>query len=228
MVEEVECAGRFTTQNLSGEIGHGLFARESEHVEHVILPDLFSAESDELIEHRFRIAQAALGAARDCMRSRRLQRDFFFSGNELEMLRNQICRDTMEIEPLTAAQNRRQNFLRLGRRENKFHMRRRFLERFKQRVERGRGQHVHFVDDVDFVARLGRRVADIFAQLAHLLDAVVARAVDFQNVERIAGGDFLAVIARAVRIDRRPFLAIERFGQNTGGRSLSDPARTDE
>ena len=61
-----------------------------------------------------------------------------------------------------------------------------------------------------------------------MLDAVVARAVDFQNVERITGGDFLAVIARAVRIHGRTFLAIERLGQNPGGRSLSDPARPDE
>jgi hypothetical protein len=45
LVEELECAGRFTTQNLSGEIDHGLFARESEHVEDVILPDLFSAKA---------------------------------------------------------------------------------------------------------------------------------------------------------------------------------------
>jgi hypothetical protein len=60
---------------------------------------------------------------------RGLQRDLFFSGDELQVLRDQVRRDTMEIEPLTAAQNGWQHFLRLGRRENKFHMLGRLLQR---------------------------------------------------------------------------------------------------
>ena len=85
-----------------------------------------------------------------------------------------------------------------------------------------------FVDDINFVARLRRRVAHVFAQLAHLFDAVVTRAVDFENVERIAGRNFLTVVASPVRSDCRPFLAIERLRQNAGGRSFPNPAGTDE
>jgi len=36
------------------------------------------------------------------MRSRWLQRDLFLSSDELEVLCYEICRDAMEIEPLTA------------------------------------------------------------------------------------------------------------------------------
>ena len=129
---------------------------------------------------------------------------------------------------MTTAHNRRQHFLRLGCGENEFHVRWRLLQRFQERVERRRRQHVHLVDDVDFVARLRRRVAHVFAKLAHLFDAIVARAVDLEHVETVAGGDFAAVVARVVRGHGRSVHAIERFGQDPCGRRLADSARPDE
>jgi len=39
------------------------------------------------------------------MRSRGLKRDVFLSGNELQMFRDEVCRNTVEIKPLTATQN---------------------------------------------------------------------------------------------------------------------------
>ena len=63
---------------------------------------------------------------------------------------------------------------------------RRFFERFQQCVERGLGEHVHFVDDVDLETSLRRRVAHVVAQLAHVIDAVVARAIDLDDVEAVA------------------------------------------
>ena len=96
-------------------------------------------------------------------------------------------------------------------RENKFHVRRRFLQRFQERVECSRSQHVHFVDDINLVARLRWRVANVIAQLAHLLDAVVACTVNLQNIEAIAGRDLTTIIAGAVRRNRRPFFTVERF-----------------
>jgi len=58
-----------------------------------------------------------------------------------------------------------------------------------------------------------------------LLDAVVAGAVDLQDVERIAGGDFFAIVAGIVGSNGRSLLAIERFGQNSRGRRFPDAAR---
>ena len=134
----------------------------------------------------------------------------------------------MEIEALAATHDRRQNFLRFGRRKNEFHVGWRLLKRFQKRVERGRGEHMHFVDDIDLVARFGWRVARVFAQLAHLLDAIIARAVDLENIEAVAGCDLAAVVARAVRIDGWSLHAVERLCQNACGRSFADAARPDE
>ena len=52
----------------------------------------------------------------------RLERDLLLSGDELQMLRDQVRRDPVQIETLAAAQNCRQNFLRLGRGEDELHM----------------------------------------------------------------------------------------------------------
>ncbi len=64
----------------------------------------------------------SIASARDRVCCRWLQRDLFFFGNKLQVLRDEIRRDTVKIEPLTAAQNSWQNFLWLSGRENKFHM----------------------------------------------------------------------------------------------------------
>jgi hypothetical protein len=136
----------------------------------------------------------------------------------------------MQIETLTATQDCRQNFLRLGRRENKFHMCRRLLERFKQRVERSRRKHVHFVDQINFVATFCRGVSHVVAQLAHVLHAVIARAVDLDDVKAVACRDFAAVVANSARLHgwAGTVKAVERLRQNACRRSFPDAARADE
>ena len=88
---------------------------------------------------------------------------------------------------------------------------RRLFERLQQCVECFLGEHVHLVDDVDFVTALRRRVAHVVAQLAHVIDAAVARSIDLDHIEAIAPSDLPAVIAFSAWRDRRAFSAIERF-----------------
>src|SRR4030095_17260653 len=95
----------FTSQNPPCKIDNGLFACESENIEHIVFADFLSAKRDELIQHRFRVAQPPLGSARNRMRTRGLKRNFFLSGNELQMFRDEVCRDAVEIKPRTAAQH---------------------------------------------------------------------------------------------------------------------------
>ena len=60
--------------------------------------------------------------------------------------------------------------------------------------------HVRLIEDVDFHPHLRRREPDGFAQLANLLDAAVAGGVDLEHVERRAGQDREAVLARVVGV----------------------------
>ena len=84
------------------------------------------------------------------------------------------------------------------------------------------------VNDIDFVAALRWRVTHVVAQLAHLLDPVVAGAVNLENIKAVPGCDLLAVIAHATRSRGRPMDAIERLRQDARGRSFPDPTWTDK
>src|SRR5262249_22932083 len=224
-MQQIDRARCFTTQYSSRKIDDRLFACESENIEHIALADFFSAKRDQLIEHRFGVAQAPFRAARDRVRCRWLQRDLFFFGNKLQVLRDEVRRDSVQIEPLTAAQNSWQNFLWLSGRENKFHMLGRFFQRLQERIERCRRKHVHLVDQINFVTALGRGITNVLPQLTHIFYAVVARSVDLDNVQTVAASYLLAVIAFSAWRDGRAFNAIERLCQNPGSRCLADAAR---
>src|SRR6266536_5842576 len=79
---------------------------------------------------------------------------------------------------------------------------RRLFERFQQCVECLLSEHVHLVDDVDLETGLRRRVAHVVAQLAHVINAAVTRAIDLDYVEAVARGDLSAVIAYSAWRDR--------------------------
>ena len=87
---------------------------------------------------------------------------------------------------------------------------------------------MHLVDEVDFVSAFGRRVANVLAQLAHVFDAVVTGAVDFDDIETVASGDLAAVIAHSARRHSRAFDAVERLRQNSCRRSFANPSRTNK
>ena len=109
------------------------------------------------------------------------------------MLHDLLQAQAAEIEPLASAQNGRRDLVRLGGGKDEDDMLGRLFEGLQQSVEGLGRQHVDFIDDVDFVATLGRPVADRFPQLADVVDAAVGGAVDFENVHRVALGDFPAV-----------------------------------
>src|SRR5207245_54413 len=69
--------------------------------------------------------------------------------------------------------------------------------------------HVRFIDDVDLVPALHGHEFDLFPQVADLVDAAVARRVDFDDVQRHPVGDRPAGHAGVVRGRRRPALAVE-------------------
>ena len=91
-----------------------------------------------------------------------------------------------------------------------------------------RREHVHLVDHVDLEAALDRTVRDRLHELAHLVDLGMRRAVDLEDVERDPVGDLAARGADVAGLRRRPALAVERLGEDPGGRGLADTARARE
>ena len=107
-------------------------------------------------------------------------------------------------------------------------MRRRFLERFQQRVEGLVGELMGFVDDVDFEAVAGRTVAQVLDNRAGVVDLAIGRAVDLDHVERAAGANLDAGRAFAARIGRRAAFAVEASRHDSRGGGLADAANPGE
>ena len=129
-----------------------------------------------------------------------------------------------KIQAQAARQNRFQNPLRLGGKQNQNGFRRRFFEGFQKGVCGLRIQTVGRRDDGDFVFGLGRFELDFAHQIAHLLDGDDARfgfrprpmdvGVGFV-VNFPAAQTFVAAIGRhAAGLDR--VLAVQGFGQRAG------------
>ena len=210
--------GLAQTENLA-------FGGEAEHGEHIVFLDFVAAKADELVERGFGVAHGAVRAARDGVERRFVNFHLFQFRDVREVFGDERGRDPAQVKTLATRENRRQNLLRVGRGEHEFHVRRRLFERLEQRVERRRRKHVDFVNDVDFERRIGGRVFAGLAQFADLFDAVVARAVNFQNIERAAFGNFNAARILVVEIDFRTAGAIQTFGEDAGDGRLARATR---
>ena len=87
---------------------------------------------------------------------------------------------------------------------------------------------MYLVDVVDLELAAGRGEADRLAQVAHLLDAVVSRAVDLEHIERAALGDFDADVLVGIEVDARATGAVEGLGEDAGGGGFAGAAWPDE
>src|SRR5690242_3281372 len=108
--------------------------------------------------------------------------DPFFFCYEGQMFGNDLGGDPSQIKPLAPAQDCWQDSVGLGGCENEFYMGWRLFQRFEQRVKRLRRQHVNLVDDIELELSAYRCEPNVFAQLAHLVDTVVAGAIDLENI----------------------------------------------
>ena len=201
---------------------------KAEHREHVRLDDGVPAKTDELIERAFAVAHSAVRAARDGVERRFINGHALLARDHPQMIHHQLDGNAAQIEPLAARENGRQNLLRLRRGEHELHMRRRLFERLEERVEGLLREHVNFVNDVNFELRGGGRVLHCLAQLADFLDATIARAVNFQHVERAAFGDFnpLRIVLREIHL--RTACGVQTLGEDARDRRLARAARAAE
>ena len=189
---------------------------------------------DRLVEQRECVAHRALGGARDQPQRFRLGGDRFLAGDARQMLDQKRRVDPPKIEPLAARKDGNGDLADFRRGEHELGVRRRLFQRLEERIEGGARKHVHFVEDVDLVARRDRRIADRIVDRADVLDAVVRGRVHLDDVEMPALHDRLAVYAENRHVDRRAGdravrqFVIERARQDTRRRGLADPAHARE
>ena len=80
-------------------------------------------------------------------------------------------------------------------------MARRLFKRLQQGIERVFRQHVHFVDDVNFIARGYGGIAHRLNNLTHIVNASVACGIHFDDVNVPPFGDSNARLAHSARVD---------------------------
>ena len=101
------------------------------------------------------------------------------------------------------------------------------LERLEQDVP-ALGDPLDLVDDEDLPAEVGRGGPGPLDELADLLDPVVRRGVELDDVERSALPDGDTRRTAVARIAILEVGAVERLGDDPGDRRLAGPARSDE
>ncbi len=141
--------------------------------------------------------------------------------------------DPAQVEALAAGEDGHRHLADLGGGEDELGVGRRLLQGLQQGVEGRRGQHVHFVDDIDLVARLGGGVAHPVEQLAHLVDLAAAGGVELQHIQVPALDDGAAVAALHGQVGDaglvdRVALIVERARQKAGGGGLAHAAHPGE
>ena len=120
------------------------------------------------------------------------------------------------------------NLVRFGGAEDEDRPLGRLFEGLQQRVEGFVGDLVRFVDDEDLVAVARRPVADVLAQLAHFVDAAIGGRVDFDDVRRVAGGDFQAAGAHAAGLGGGSLDAVQAARENARDGGLAGAALSGE
>ena len=135
---------------------------------------------------------------------------------------------SLQIELQAAGQNRDRNFLRVGGRQQKLYMGGRLLQRFQQRIEAVRGEHVDFVDQVNLIAAPGWGIHDVVQQVAGILDLGAGSRVHFNQVNEAPLIQLATTQAFTARLGPLTSFAIHGLGQNTGDRGLPDSAGTGE
>src|SRR5262245_13819143 len=81
---------------------------------------------------------------------------------------------------------------------------------------------MHFIDQINFVPPLGRCGSNVFTELPHVFDTVVAGAVNLDHIETVAGSNLAAIITYSTWSDSRAFYTIKRLRQNPRSRRLAD------
>ena len=190
------------------QVHHPAPVGKAQHGAHRLRLDRTGTVGDGLIQQRGRISRRAFGGAGDQSQSGVGDRGAFGLGDLLHQSDHHLRLDPLEVKALAARQDGDRNFADLGGGEDEFDVLGRFFQRFQQGVEGVHRQHVHFVDDIDFVAGRCSAVADAVNNLPDVADPGARGGVHLQHVDMAAFGDGAAGLAHQARLGCRPPCAI--------------------
>jgi hypothetical protein len=188
--------------------------------------DLASAVRDRLVEKAQAVAKASTRGLADLHQGGLLERDLFRAEHVLEVARDELRAERLQVELEASRQDRHRKALRIRGGEDELHVLGRLFERLQHRIERMPRKHVHLVDDVDLEAPGRRHVLGGIEKLAHLVHLGIRRGIHLEEVDEAPGVDLGARPALSARMCRDSGLAVDRLGENPRERGLADSTRS--
>ena len=163
-------------------------------------------------------------------RTRRLPRDQaqriignlnrFRIRNLLQPRDHVVHADAAEIEPLTAAQHGRREFLGIRGRQDEHHMRRRLFQDLEQRLAGRLRESVDLVNQIHLESRRVRLIDGLGSQLSNVVNAAVGRRIDLDQIQVLSFAETQDARRRAAPVDRP--------SQDARSRGLARASRTAE
>jgi hypothetical protein len=232
LLDDAKTSRRVARHEALGEVVQDLAARDAQDSSHRLAIEPLIVPGNDLVEETHRVTHAARSFSGDDGQPGFVRRNPLCAEHVPQAIGDESRRDHLEVEALDTAEDRDWNLVHLGRREDELDVRWRLLKRLQKRVPRALREHVDFVDDKDLVAISRRSIGQAVLQLSDFVDAVVACAVYFPDVDVASGRDLLTRGAFETRGRRRTWIRITLFtigaetvecaGQETGARRLAD------
>ena len=182
------------------------------------------------VEQRQRITRRAVSGARHQFQHLIRQRHGLGRTHFFEQFLRVLHAEAVEVETLAARQHRDRHLTNFRCRENKLHISGRLFQRLQQPVKGGLGQHVHFVNNIDLIARRGRHIAHILNDFANIINAGARRGIHLNDIDMGAVHNRFAMRAGLAQRHawhvRRIGVIVQSARKNTRRGGFADTAHT--
>ena len=228
LVESDERTDVIAREQHIGDAEISVVVQHVERLGHMAVIERRAAERHGLVEHRQRVAHTAVGFLRNEVQRLLVGRDTLCGGNIFKVFDRILDTDTVEIVNLAPRQNRRDDLVLLGGRQDENRMGGRLLQRLEERIERRGREHVDLVDDEDRITPHLRNDAHLLDEGADVLDGVVRCGVELVDVERASLVERTARFALVACLGSVGREAVDGLGEDAGAGGLTYAAGTAE
>ena len=187
------------------------------------------AERGGLVKDGECVAHTAVGLLGNHGKCLFLVGDTLLLGHMLQVVYSITDGHPLEVVNLTTAEDSRQDFVLLRCGEDEDDVCGRLLKGLEESVEGGGGEHVHLVNDKDFITSELRWNARLLHERLDVLHGVVGGGIELKNVERTLFVERLTTLTgiASLTICRR-ILAVDGLGKDACASGLSHASGTAE
>ena len=171
-------------------------------------------EGDALIQEAQGVPHGTVRGLGDVAQGLLLHPHLLLPGQVLHPGSDGVYGDALEIVSLAPGENRNGQFVHFRGSQDENHIGGRLLQGLQQRIESARRQHMHLVDDIDFVFPFCGGIRYFIYDFPYIIHAVVGGGVDFYHVHAGPGGDGTADAALPAGAIRPGILAVHRPGKD--------------